>query len=334
MRRSYLQVLSIFLFFSLHTDAQINQSFGYFSYPLSIKPKLNANFGEMRPNHFHMGLDLSTESRENLPIYAPADGYIARIKIEQGGFGRAMYLNHPNGLTTLFAHMNKFIPSAEQYLRGKQYEQENWKIDLMIPEGVLPVKKGELIGYSGNTGASQGPHVHFEIRDTQTESCYNPLRLLFPIIDNVPPVIYKLLFYDRDKSIYEQVPLSVPLKKVGNTYKPLATISLPYTKAIIAVQTIDRITGAANQYGIFKAELLSEDKLISSFELDSIGYDKTRNLNGHIDYLSRFRGGGYYQMLFPSMEFGAGIYAPVGGKKWLDVPPISSTSSTPSTSSN
>jgi hypothetical protein len=319
MKRSYFSIFSVFLFFSFHSAAQIKQELGYFSFPMSIKPKLNANFGEMRPNHFHMGLDLSTESRENLPIYAPADGYIARIKIEQGGFGRALYLNHPNGLTTLFAHMNRFIPAAEQYLRLKQYEQENWKIDLNIPDVILPVKKGQLIGYSGNTGASQGPHVHFEIRDTQTEDCYNPLRLQFPIHDQIPPLLYKLVFYDRDKSIYEQSPLSIPLKKIGNTYKPMGVISLPFSKAFIGIQAIDRITGAPNQYGIFKAELYDDQQLLTSFTLDSIGYDKTRYQNGHIDYLSRSKGGGFYQMLFPPTEFGAGIYSPVGAKKWIDL---------------
>ena len=323
-------LMSFFLFFSIYGAAQVKPEPPFFSYPLGINIKLNANYGEMRPNHFHMGLDLSTESRENLPIYAPADGYIARIKIEQGGFGRALYINHPNGLTTLFAHMNRFIPAAEQYLRLKQYEQESWKIDLIIPEGVIPLKKGELIGYSGNTGASQGPHVHFEIRDSKTENCYNPLRLRFPINDQSPPIIYRLLFYNRDKSVYEQSPLSVPLLKVGNVYKPAGIITLPYSNTFIAVQAIDKITGAPNQYGIFKAELFSRQNLITSFALDSIGYEKTRHLNGHIDFLSRFKGGGYYQMLFPPTEIAPGIYAE-GAKKYIELPSTPSTSSTPST---
>jgi len=329
MKKIFRCLISFFLFFSIYVEAQVKPEPAFFSYPLGIKIKLNANYGEMRPNHFHMGLDLSTESRENLPIYAPADGYIARIKIEQGGFGRALYINHPNGLTTLFAHMNRFIPAAEQYLRLKQHEQESWKIDLTIPEDILPVKKGQLIGYSGNTGASQGPHVHFEIRDTQTENCYNPLRFKFPIIDQSPPNIYRLLFYNREKSVYEQSPLSVPLLKVGNTYKPAGIITLPYSKTFIAVQAIDKITGAPNQYGIFKASLFSGQNLITSFALDSIGYDKTRHLNGHIDFLSRFRGGGYYQMLFPPSEIAPGIYAE-GSKKYIELP---SNPSTPSTSS-
>jgi murein DD-endopeptidase MepM/ murein hydrolase activator NlpD len=198
-------LLSAVLFFSMPcVFAQVNQS-PYFSYPLSVPPKLNANFGEMRPNHFHMGLDLNTLSRENLPVYAPADGFISRMKIETGGFGRAIYLDHPNGTTTLYAHMNRFIPTAEKYLEDQQYQQKTWKIDLTVPPNRFPVKKGQLIGYSGNTGASQGPHVHFEIRDTKTENCLNPLRFGLPPVDVTPPDLHRLVFYDRSKSLYDQL---------------------------------------------------------------------------------------------------------------------------------
>jgi len=195
------------MFAAASAVAQPPGGLNYFSYPLSIKPRLNANFGEMRNNHFHMGLDLSTEGRENLPILASADGYLARIKIESGGFGRALYVNHPNGTTTLYAHMNRFIPAAEQFLKAKQYEQQSWKIDVNLPPDLIPLKKGQLIGYSGNTGASQGPHVHFEIRDTKTENCLNPLLYRFPLQDVTPPDVHRLVFYDRDKSIYEQSPV-------------------------------------------------------------------------------------------------------------------------------
>ena len=137
--RVFFVVLALLVVAQLNAQLKVDPTF--FSYPLEIKPKLNANFGEMRPNHFHMGLDLSTDSRENLPVYAPADGYIARIKIEQGGFGRALYLNHPNGLTTLYAHMNRFISEAELYLKARQYDSSTWAIDLNISEKVFPIKK-------------------------------------------------------------------------------------------------------------------------------------------------------------------------------------------------
>jgi hypothetical protein len=281
----------------------------YFNYPLAIKPRLNANFGEMRPNHFHMGLDLSTESRENLPVYAPADGFISRMKIETGGFGRAIYLDHPNGTTTLYAHMNKFIPSAENYLEEQQYAQETWKIDVKVPAGLLPVRKGQLIGYSGNTGASQGPHVHFEIRDTKTENCLNPLRFRFLLPDITPPDVFRLVFYDRDKSVYEQSPVVYPLIKKGNNYIVASRVELPFDKVFVAIQATDRMTGVPNANGIFAAKLKLDNQVMSSFTLDNFSYDQTRYLNGHIDYIHKTRGGNYYQMLFPAKNMDLPIYS-------------------------
>ncbi len=257
-----------------------------------------------------MGLDLSTEGRENLPILAPADGYLARIKIETGGFGRALYVNHPNGTTTLYAHMNRFIPAAEQFLRAKQYEQQTWKIDVNLPVDLIPLKKGQLIGYSGNTGASQGPHVHFEIRDTKTENCLNPLLYRFPLHDVTPPDVYRLVFYDRDKSIFEQAPVLFSLVRLGNEFKPSGLVELPFDRAFMAIQATDRMTGIPNPNGFFSASLFKDDGLISSFEMDNIGYDKTRYLNGHIDYPTRAKGGGYYQMLFPPKGYAVDMYKP------------------------
>ena len=280
----------------------------YFAYPLSIKPKLNANFGEMRPNHFHMGLDLSTESRENLPVYAPADGFISRMKIETGGFGRAIYLDHHNGTTTLYAHMNQFIPAAENYLEQQQYEQQTWKIDLKVPSGILPVKKGQLIGYSGNTGASQGPHVHFEIRDTKTENCLNPLRFRFLLPDVTPPDVFKVIFYDRDRSIYEQNPVVYPLVRKGGDYEIANRVELPFENVFIAIQATDRMTGVPNANGIYASHLKVDNQWVASFTLDNISYDQTRYLNGHIDFQHRTKGGAYFQMLFPAKKMDLSVY--------------------------
>ncbi len=299
--------------------AQLKTDPFYFKFPLSIKPKLNANFGEIRPNHFHMGLDISTESRENLPLYAPADGYISRIKIEQGGFGNALYISHPNGLTTLYAHLNSFTMAVQHYLKSRQYELESWKVDIVVPEESIQVQKGQLIGYTGNTGASQGPHLHFEVRDSRTENCYNPLRFDLSIIDAIAPSIYKLAFYDRDKSIYEQSPIVVQLVKNGKIYKPLSDIVLPFQKVFMAIQADDRINGAANRYGIYKATLFNQQEVVTSFEMEDIGYDKTRYLNGHIDYMRKLMGGPYYQMLFPSTGFGAEIYSPKPSVKFIEI---------------
>ena len=272
---------------------------GYFRYPLAIAPKLNANFGEMRPNHFHMGLDLFTERRENMPIYAAADGYVARVKIEPGGFGRAIYLNHPNGLTTLYAHMNDFMPELEKYVKGKQYEKESWMQELDIPAGKFPVKKGDFIGYSGNTGGSQGPHVHFEIRETASQNCLNPLLFGFSIADNVPPDLTRLAIYDRNQSTYEQNPAVYSLVKKGAVYQTSGTIKVNTDKIVLALQATDRMTGVPNPNGIFSVALFEGNRQLGGFVIDNVGYDETRYLNAHIDYRTKLSGGSYLQYIFP-----------------------------------
>lgn len=284
---------------------------GYFRYPLSIAPKLNANFGEMRPNHFHMGLDLFTERRENLPIYAAADGYVARLKIEPGGFGRAIYLNHPNGFTTLYAHMNDFMPELEAYLKKKQYEAESWRTELTLPANLFPVKKGQFIGYSGNTGGSQGPHVHFEIRETVSEKCLNPLLFGFNIPDQVAPDLKNLAVYDRNQSIYEQAPRIVPLVKKSNVYSPSSVIKVSTDKVSIAIHATDRMSGVPNANGIFKVAVFEGSKQIGGFRIDRVGYDETRYLNAHIDHKTKAAGGAYLQFLFPLEGDQLDIYQPV-----------------------
>jgi hypothetical protein len=291
----------------------------YFRYPLNIPVKLNANFGEMRPNHFHMGLDLFTQRKENLPIYAAADGYVARIKIEPGGFGRAIYLNHPNGLTTLYAHMNDFMPELEEYVKEKQYEKESWQVDLEIPAELFPVKKGMYIGNSGNTGGSQGPHVHFEIRETTTEKCLNPLMFDLNIPDKVPPDVYRLVVYNRNFSTYEQTPLVYPLKKVQGVYVPAGIIKVNTDKVVFAIQATDKMSSVPNANGIFEATLYKGAETLNGFKLARIGYDETRYLNAHTDYRIKNGGGPYYQYLFPLPGNGLDIYRPTGAKPFFEL---------------
>ena len=281
-------------------SAKTAQSYprGYFRYPLNIPPRLNANFGEMRPNHFHMGLDLFTLRKENLPIYSAADGYISRVKIEPGGFGNAIYINHPNGLSTLYAHMNDFMPGLQLYVKQQQYKKESWSLDLEIPPGSFPVKKGDFIGFSGNTGGSQGPHVHFEIRETASEKCLNGLLFGFNIPDNVPPVIYRIGIYNRDVSVYEQTPVIVNALKVQGGYQA-SVPKLKFNRLMIAIQATDQMTGVPNNNGIYKATLFEGSKPVAGFTIDRVGYDQTRYLNAHIDYKSKMSGGPYIQFLMP-----------------------------------
>src|SRR6476619_7844837 len=212
-----------FCFLSVTCAAQFfsakNYPQNYFGWPVEAKIALAANFGELRPNHYHMGLDCRTDQVRNRPIKAAADGYIAHIRIDASGFGRAIYINHPNGLTTLYGHLNDFYPALEKYVKEQQYKLESWEVFLDIPPGLFPVTKRQFIAYSGNTGGSQGPHMHFEIRDTKTDKVLNPLLFDLPIKDDVPPTILRLAIYDRCLSTYNQNPQLLSLKKVNGIYE-------------------------------------------------------------------------------------------------------------------
>jgi murein DD-endopeptidase MepM/ murein hydrolase activator NlpD len=306
------------------TTAQVfapkNYPKNYFTWPVGAKVAIAANFGELRPNHYHMGLDCKTDKKQNMPILAAADGYIARIKIEPYGFGRAIYVNHPNGLTTLYAHLNDFYPELEAYIKKEQYRIKSWKGTFDIPAGLLPVTKGAFIAYSGNTGGSLGPHLHFEIRDTKTDKVLNPLLFGFPIPDNVPPDVLRLAVYDRCISVHEQSPKFYTLKKVNGAYTTTPALIVANTdKLSFAITAFDRYTGSSNQNGIYEANLYDNELPIVGFQLDSIGYDQTRYLNAHIDYKLKGGGGPFVQHLSRLPGYAPSPYKEVNGNGVISI---------------
>jgi murein DD-endopeptidase MepM/ murein hydrolase activator NlpD len=272
----------------------------YFSWPLDATIDIVANFGELRPNHYHMGLDCRTNQRENLPVLASADGYIAKVKIEPFGFGRCIYINHPNGLTTVYAHLNAFDDGLEKYVTEQQYKLNQWNVFLDIPQDLFPVNKGDFIANSGNTGGSQGPHTHFEIRETKTDKCLNVLMFGLPISDNLDPEILRLAVYDRTISTYDQSPKFYNVRKVNGEYEVVGgNIIAPSSRVSFALTMQDRVNGGRGANGVYAAAVLDNEKQISRFELDGISYAETRFFNAHIDYKLKANGGPYVQHLSP-----------------------------------
>ncbi len=218
-----LYIFSIFFLLFTQAPAQTftgtNYPKNYFSRPLNIPVSLAGNFGALRSNHYHMGLDFRTQQRENLPVMAAAEGSISRIKTEPYGYGNAIYITHPNGLVTLYAHLNNFYTALENYVIAKQYADKKWHQDFDVPPGLFTVKKGQFIAYSGNTGSSEGPHLHFEIRDKKTGNNLNPLLFGLGVGDNIPPVFNRLALYNRNETIYENAPLFAKIKKVKRKNK-------------------------------------------------------------------------------------------------------------------
>lgn len=280
-----LSLIGFFLIYSLTLMSQKLYPQNYFHNPLDIPIQLAANFGELRTNHFHMGLDIRTQSKENLPVYAAADGYISRIKIEKYGYGRAIYITHPNGYTTLYAHLNQFFPSLENFLIQKQYSDKSWVQDAELQPNQFPVTKGQFIALSGNTGGSQGPHLHFEIRNTQTGDNINPELFGLPITDDIAPLLSTLYLYDRRSSIYLAEPVSFSIKKNQTSYNTTAPVIKSKTPLPgFAIRAEDKNNGSSFKFGIHSAELYMDDSLLFGFSLDKFPYAESRYVNACMDY--------------------------------------------------
>ena len=298
---AFFVLLLSFLSSKSQTNGDYKYPQGYFANPLKIPMSLSANFGELRPNHWHMGLDIRTDQKENQPVFASADGYVAHIGIRPQSFGKFIIINHSNGYSTLYAHLNEFYPALEKYVREKQTEKESWAIEIDFNEKDFKVKKGNEIAKSGNTGGSQGPHLHFEIRETRTDRSLNPLLFGMPLQDDVAPILLKLAMYDRSISTYEQTPKIFFLKKTGSGYiiPKVPILKTGFKTLSFAIQAVDKFNGSQNGNGIYTARIFKDELPIAEFFLDEIDYSETEYVNAQIDYRYYKAGKGYFQHISP-----------------------------------
>ena len=242
----------------------------YFRNPLGIPLQLSANFGEVRKDHFHMGLDIRTQQKENLPVYAAADGYISRVSIEQGGYGKAIYIQHPAGYTTVYGHLNSFYDTLEQFLKSKQYYDEQWEQDFSLSPQQFPVKKGQFIAFSGNTGASGGPHLHFEIRDSRTGYNLNPMLFDLGIPDNIAPYLQGLYWYDRRYSTYQTSPQRIPVTKLASGYRTTdSLVRLGSPLVSFGIRAEDKTNNSPFLFGVYEAGIWVDDSLRCYFQLNN-----------------------------------------------------------------
>lgn len=250
-----------------------------FIFPLDRNPVVTGNYAELRPNHFHAGLDFSTDPVANLPIKSVADGYVSRIKISSGGYGRVVYITHPNGYVTVYAHQKNYAAKINAYTRQKQTEQQKNEVELFPAPGELPVKKGEVIGYTGNTGSSTGPHLHFEIREEKSEIPLNPL-LFYEVKDDVKPVITHVAIYNTSDSNAVTLQSSAAFsQKLNGLNLPGNTFVLPQNTFALAFAGYDLTNGTTNKNNIYEAKIELDGKLIYHHQLNNIGFDQARYVN-------------------------------------------------------
>ncbi len=284
MRQIFILLLSLILLSFEQLSAQHFPQ-GYFRNSLDIPILLAGNYGECRPNHFHSGIDIKTNQKENLPVYAAADGYISRINISHSGYGNALYINHPNGFQTVYAHLNKYNDAIEKYIASQQQLQEKWNIDIQLPPDLFPVKKGELVAFSGNTGGSTAPHLHLEIRDIATEEVLNPLLFGFDIKDNLAPEIQQIAIYDASQSIYDQKPIFIALHKKENLFVPKTdTIKIPFKEFRIGVLAEDKMNGSNSSLACYAMHLSQDGNRKISWQLFNLSFEKTRYVNAFADF--------------------------------------------------
>lgn len=301
--------MRFFLFYLLFCStlfAQNNFPKDYFSPPLDIPMQLSGNFGELRPNHFHAGFDFKTQQKEGLKVYASAEGYVSRIKISTFGNGKTIYITHPNGYTTVYAHLQKAVGPIQDFITTTHYKEQSFEIEMYLKPGEIPIKKGEWIAISGNTGASEGPHLHFEIRDSKTEFIINPMLFGFDsgFRDTKKPIISGLYVYPLFSSTVNTskrpILLNTTLQKDGTYLADKVLANGPIGFGIIANDYDDV---SFNKNGVYSVNSFLNGQPKFGYQFDTHSFDDMRYVNALIDYAKYKKTGQRVQKLFMKNKY-------------------------------
>lgn len=261
---------------------------GYFRNPLNIAMDASGTFGELRATHFHAGDDYRTQQRIGLPLHAAAEGYVSRVRVQIGGGGNAVYIDHPNGYTTAYLHMDKFSDALTNIVRAEQYKQQRFDVDITLEPEAVPLKKGQHIGNAGNTGASGGPHLHFEIRDRKTQHPLNPQLFGLRFNDHFYPTINNIMVYDLNDDMFnEHTPRqAMQVKAIRNGVYTLAqnTPIKVNGKFGLGINSMDRHRAGGFRNGVYSIELFVDGKAISTVVFEELNFNTSRGIHAYIDY--------------------------------------------------
>lgn len=284
--------LIIVLFLLLRNFISIAQpTYSYdnpFRSPVGFEILLSGNFAELRGSHFHTGIDIKTKGTIGHNIYAIADGYVSRIKVSPFGYGNALYIRHDNGYTSVYGHLNRFNIQIEQFVRNEQYKLKRFAVNLYPEENIIRVKKGDVIGLSGNSGGSMGPHLHFEIRKTASEKPQNPLFWDFEIKDNIPPRFHHLVLSPLSKNASvngqnKRMVFNLNREKSNYFVKDNPVITVSDTIGV-ATHVNDYLNNTHNKCGVYELKMFVNNKLYYHLKMDELSFAENRYILSHIDY--------------------------------------------------
>ncbi|WP_108423497.1 M23 family metallopeptidase [Flagellimonas amoyensis] len=283
MRLSFSALL---LLFAPILHAQEKYPKEVFQSPLEIPLVLAGTFGELRSNHFHSGIDIKTQQREGLPVLAVADGTVTRIVVSHWGYGKALYVAHPNGYTSVYGHLKKFGPEIEEYVKKVQYAKQSYEVEIFPDYGELKVSQGTTVAFSGNTGGSSGPHLHFEIRSSVNEKPTNPLLYGYDVRDATDPTLLGLYAYPLSKDALinqseEKIQINYTKQADGSFLAEKVTAS---GSIGFGINTFDRQDMAANQNGVYSVRQTVNGRVYSEFDFETFSFGETRYINTLIDY--------------------------------------------------
>jgi hypothetical protein len=276
--------------FSLHAQDIIQSRQypkDYFRYPMDLPPTTAGSFGELRANHFHAGLDFKTNQAIGIPLHAVADGYISRLKVQFGGFGNAVYITHANGYTSVYGHLSRFAPGLAKIIRDTQYKKQNFEVDIDLKPMQIPVCKDEVFAWSGNAGASAGPHLHFEMRDINTQQTINPQLFGLTIRDKVPPTITSLYVYHLNGEPFSELTPKEFHQVTGanGSYRLMPSSILALNGQIgFGIGAYDMNSTSMNHNGVYSIQLSVDGKPVYTFAVENFAFDQTHAINAIIDY--------------------------------------------------
>ena len=305
-----ISVLICFICFGVSVFGQSRSNRGMnYRFPLDVTPSLSGSYGELRSSHFHAGVDFRIGGAPGARLYAAERGYISRITVSPWGYGRALYITHPDGLTTIYGHMHLFSTKIEEYVRREQYRHESFSVNLYPDSTLLRVERGGYIGQAGNSGSSTAPHLHFEVRDTESDDTLNPLFVLnLDVKDNIAPVFESVNFYSI--SNVESIPVRSRIASYSREEKGVVIVTDTF---YIAVAATDRQNDTPGKLSVYGYKYFLDDEMIFSFTPDMIPSGMGRYVNSVIEYSERQRFGGTY-MIKSWIEPACGLMANIRAK--------------------